>query len=272
MAEAIKYKTCGRCKHFLPIAEFQKHKICSGHRFDGVCKDCQAIARHGSKRKQKLYAVREGVKFRVCSRCRIEMVATLMHFSPNPSGMFGLRSLCRKCDSIRSTESRKRRDPTGKSYRVRMKSWNERNRAKVHLNHKRYRDKRKADPEKQSRFRIHARNFMKQQRRIPKYRLIKNIRERMRLLLKDESSSRGLLRRLHYSRADLIMHIERQFQKGMTWKNYGRNGWHLDHVLPVSMFDPSNEEQFRACWALPNLRPAWERDNIAKGARREFLL
>lgn len=80
---------------------------------------------------------------------------------------------------------------------------------------------------------------------------------------------RGLLRRLGYSRDSLIQHLESQFEPGMTWANYGRGGWEVDHRAPVSAFDHSDAQQFRACWALENLRPMWASANRAKGARVE---
>lgn len=70
-----------------------------------------------------------------------------------------------------------------------------------------------------------------------------------------------------YSREELMTHLERQFLPGMSWENYGRNGWHVDHIRPVTsfVFDSVDDPQFRACWALENLQPLWEPDNIRKG-------
>ena len=50
----------------------------------------------------------------------------------------------------------------------------------------------------------------------------------------------------------------------MTWKNYGRNGWHIDHILPCSSFDLTDPEQRRKCFHYTNLQPLWEIDNIRK--------
>ena len=77
-----------------------------------------------------------------------------------------------------------------------------------------------------------------------------------------------------YTLDDLRQHLERQFRPGMTWQNMGRGGWHIDHILPLSgfAFASADDSEFRAAWALPNLRPLWERENISKGARRTLLL
>lgn len=79
---------------------------------------------------------------------------------------------------------------------------------------------------------------------------------------------------LGYTMADLKRHIERQFVRGMNWQNYGRGGWHIDHITPVSHFKivEAGDAEFRACWALANLRPLWEPLNNAKKNKRTHLI
>lgn len=75
-----------------------------------------------------------------------------------------------------------------------------------------------------------------------------------------------------YTLAQLVSHLERQFVKGMTWANYGE--WHIDHVRPISSFSFSTGEDpdFKACWAMTNLRPLWAKPNIQKGGKVLLLL
>lgn len=74
---------------------------------------------------------------------------------------------------------------------------------------------------------------------------------------------------LGYSPEELMAHLEKHFLPGMTWENYGRNGWHVDHVIPLSAFNFETYEHvdFTRAWALSNLRPLWEPDNIRKHAK-----
>ena len=58
----------------------------------------------------------------------------------------------------------------------------------------------------------------------------------------------------------------------MTWENHGINGWHIDHIRPLSGFNMSDPEQAAEAWALTNLRPLWAKDNVAKGRQRTHLL
>lgn len=77
---------------------------------------------------------------------------------------------------------------------------------------------------------------------------------------------------LGYSPAELMEHLERLFSPGMTWNNYGRGGWHVDHKIPLSLFnfETPDHQDFKRAWALSNLQPMWEPDNISKGNRIDF--
>ena len=75
-----------------------------------------------------------------------------------------------------------------------------------------------------------------------------------------------------YSIDDLMRHLERQFVKGMSWANIG--DWHIDHIVPRASFSYrcADDDEFRACWALTNLRPLWSKENLTKGAQRLLLV
>jgi Uri superfamily endonuclease len=75
-----------------------------------------------------------------------------------------------------------------------------------------------------------------------------------------------------YSARELCDHIERQFVKGMSWDN--RSEWHIDHIVPLASFEftSPDDTEFKAAWALANLRPLWATDNIRKKDKRIFLI
>ena len=72
-----------------------------------------------------------------------------------------------------------------------------------------------------------------------------------------------------YSIDGLMKHLEKNFLPGMTWEN--RNLWHVDHIIPISVFNYSKPEDrdFKKCWSLKNLRPLWAIDNIRKSNKLE---
>lgn len=75
-----------------------------------------------------------------------------------------------------------------------------------------------------------------------------------------------------YTCSDLVTHLERQFLPGMTWEN--RSKWEIDHIVPVSSFkfDTPDDPEFKAAWAITNLRPLWRELNNEKRAKRLYLL
>ena len=62
-------------------------------------------------------------------------------------------------------------------------------------------------------------------------------------------------------------YLEGLWQRGMTWQNHGRDGWHIDHVLPCASFDLSKLEEQKRCFHYTNLQPMWGRENMAKGKK-----
>jgi hypothetical protein len=66
------------------------------------------------------------------------------------------------------------------------------------------------------------------------------------------------------SKPELVAHIEAQFQPGMSWENYGRGGWEIDHIIPCGAFDLTEPAQQRACFHFTNLRPLWRIDNLRR--------
>lgn len=61
---------------------------------------------------------------------------------------------------------------------------------------------------------------------------------------------------LSYTAQQLREHIKSQFTPEMNWGNYGTY-WELDHIIPRFKFyyESYDDEQFKQCWALSNLRP-----------------
>lgn len=77
---------------------------------------------------------------------------------------------------------------------------------------------------------------------------------------------------LPYTIAELKAHLESQFEPWQSWSNYGKyllNGpltWQIDHIIPQSKlpYTSFEDENFKKCWALENLRPLESRANLLK--------
>ena len=100
----------------------------------------------------------------------------------------------------------------------------------------------------------------------PGFRVKCNLRRRLRDLMKNtkKGGSHHVSSLIGCSTKQLAKHIQSQFSKGMTWRNYGINGWHVDHILPCASFDHNDPRQVAQCWHWTNLRPLWAKDNMMK--------
>jgi len=59
-------------------------------------------------------------------------------------------------------------------------------------------------------------------------------------------------------------HIESQFKEGMNWDNHSIDGWHIDHIKPLSWFIKNCKNPHEANH-YTNLQPLWGTENILKG-------
>jgi hypothetical protein len=91
-------------------------------------------------------------------------------------------------------------------------------------------------------------------------------RLKQRIINKNRKSTFDVL---GYTIDEFVAHIESLFHSGMTWNNYGFNGWEIDHITPDSLFkyNSFNDQGFKDSWALSNLQPMWATDNRSKGNR-----
>jgi hypothetical protein len=69
--------------------------------------------------------------------------------------------------------------------------------------------------------------------------------------------------------------IEFQFQKNMTWDNYGvstkhNKKWGFDHIIAYNNFDLANEYEKMLCVHWTNIQPMWGYDNCAKSENIEL--
>ena len=97
-------------------------------------------------------------------------------------------------------------------------------------------------------------------------------------------SGHSIMEYLSYSIQELKDHLEKLFEPWMTWQNYGnfklKNWddndqmtwmWNIDHIIPQSklLYTSMEDENFKKCWALSNLRPYSAKQNIIDGNRRQ---
>lgn len=101
----------------------------------------------------------------------------------------------------------------------------------------------------------------------PSYKLSKNIRTRLYLAVKKNYKRGSAVKDLGCSIDIFKNYLESKFKKGMTWKNWGKNGWHIDHIRPLKSFDLLNKEEFLQAVNYKNLQPLWAKENMQKGKK-----
>lgn len=108
----------------------------------------------------------------------------------------------------------------------------------------------------------------------PKFALNSIVSSAIRKSLNRKKSGYSWESLVGYTIEDLMGHLERQFLPGMSWENRGLDGWVVDHIVPIASFefDGPLDPEFKACWALTNLRPMWAPDNLAKKDKILYLI
>ena len=124
-------------------------------------------------------------------------------------------------------------------------------------------------PEVIAKNRIRRNKYNAIYRKSPLIRTIRSFSASIRLSLKSNNLSKNGRHWediVGYTSQQLREHLEKQFQPGMSWKNQGKNGWVLDHIIPREFFkyQSTDDVEFRYCWSLNNLQPLWEIENKKK--------
>jgi len=219
---------------------------------------------------------------KVCSRCGIEK--NIDYFYKNRTNPDGLNYYCKECkkqydkewyQNHREERIKYSQRPEVKKYRKEYqkewrkdnperkkesdKKWYQKHRKEIIRGSKKYR---KNNPEK---YREYDKEYKKNKRaNDSKFRLNNNTAIAIGKSLKGSKNGRSWEKLVGYSLQDLMSRLSINFQKGMSFDNYGK--WHIDHKKPQSLFRFTipEDKPFKDCWSLANLQPLWAVDNIRK--------
>lgn len=163
--------------------------------------------------------------------------------------------------------------------RKRVRKWKAENPEKVAINRKRYytNNKEKINRKAIKRNIVYRRNNpdkVKEWRKrdgLKLYTRITNtLRARLRAAIKGSYKSGSAVRDLGCSVEEFKLYLEKKFyphpenKENMSWLNYGKQGWHIDHIIPLSAFDLTNDEEFLKACHYTNLQPLWAEENLRK--------
>ena len=137
------------------------------------------------------------------------------------------------------------------------------NKEKTKEYQKEYREKNKEKIKKAKR-----EEYLKKRRKTDDlFKIIQNLRGRVKSVLKTQNAKKfkKTLDLIGCTPEFLKHYLESKFQEGMSWENYGKFGWHIDHIIPCSSFNMLLEEDQKKCFHYTNLQPLWWLDNLKKG-------
>ena len=97
------------------------------------------------------------------------------------------------------------------------------------------------------------------------FKLASNLRRRLHNALQNNQKVGSAVKDLGCSVSELRLYLESKFKEGMSWDNWGRTGWHIDHIKPLSSFNLQNKDDFLKANHYTNLQPLWAEENIKKG-------
>lgn len=232
------------------------------------------------------------IKYKICSKCKKQK--TLKNFNKDLKSKDRLRTYCKLCSNIMTKKWREnnkekerlsnklrrqknllkynkiakiyRRKNKNKLYK-KTKEWKKNNKQKIaDYNHQYYLlNKEKIITKAINRTRNKRKNNKN-------FKIMDNMRTRISSALSYHkiSKSKKTIDLLGCSAEEFWIHLEKQFTNGMTKENHGKNGWHIDHIIPLS--SAKNQEELEKLFHYTNCRPLWAKDNLKKGNKISYQL
>lgn len=281
MADEV--KICIGCNNLLPISFYEINKKRGNAYVRNKCRQCR-LKRCQELRKAKQNSEKILSQNKICIRCNINKLSSEFHkYKLSPDGLSNVCCKCAKdarikannikcskvdnqvihiiCEKCKESKLSSNFKTTSKSttgfYKIcnscrKPTTWNK---EKQKASEKKYV---LANPEK---IREKWKKAAERPNRIIRERLNKRISGALKSVnnLKSNNTSYYVGCDLKY----LKKWFEYQFTDNLGWHN--KKEWHIDHVIPCSKFDLTNEEEQLKCFNWSNLRPCFSLENLEKG-------
>lgn len=194
-----------------------------------------------------------------CTKCK--EIKYITEFSKKSASKDGFRPQCKLCD---------KRD---------KRKWNDENKQHILDYAKNYRNEHKQEikayrkayyARNTNRLKTYSSEYKRQNKdKVHDYYMHNKIN--YDLFKAINSAFKGILNKsiyfdyLDYTIQELKEHLESQFTPEMSWDNYG-SYWEIDHIIPINTFclKSFEDEDFRVCWSLSNLRPLSKTENRSR--------
>ena len=260
-------KQCSKCKQWKDETEFSKGNLPDG--LNSICKECDKNRAAALRKPRDLYAYEkyneQGQK--QCSRCK--QWKSTDNFCICTANKDGLSHYCRQCQH--EYDMKRRETPyipnylqhkDGKKFCLACKTWvletdfHKSRQSKDGLSSRCKFCQQKYDKEHKEQILARQRKYKQDAARSPSFRLNDSFSVGIRKSLKENKADQHWETLVTYTLQQLKEHLESQFNKNMSWDNYG-SYWEVDHIVPKNTFEFTTytDKQFKICWSLINLRP-----------------
>lgn len=206
------------------------------------CRECDGVYQK-KYRANKVRSIPEGVESKVCSNCKKELPLT--DFTHHRHCKWGLNPWCKECSVNRNRES-------------------------VLKNHKKYLIYQTAYHKSDRGKKIRKRYQKMKIKTDPVFVLKERIRQRILRLLTSKCKSAKTQDLLGLSFSDFFVYLKSLFWPGMVSENYGKKGWHIDHIRPLDSYNLLDPAQQKDAFHHTNIQPLWWDDNLIKHNRLDW--
>jgi len=202
---------------------------------------------------------------KICNVCFVEK--QIIDFHSRKDSKDGVRNECKVCTRVKINKYRK-------TNKEKTNKWNRETYYRNIENHKETKKKYRQNTKDQQKIRVEKwkennkekiKNYGKKRK---KHDIIFKLRCNIRSRVKNFFKSKNITKKnktfeiVGCEPIKLKEHIEKQFKEGMNWENYGLNGWHIDHIVPL-VSGKTEDEIYKLCH-FTNLQPLWWYENLEK--------
>lgn len=220
-----------------------------------LCKSCK----QNKNEKYFPYDKSSGSYRKYCKSCRNAKIRQDRQNNPEKFRKYDRQRYANNKEKI-SNQRKKYYSRNKKKVLSRRKKYVENNKEQVYESNRRWREENKKYVKKK------MAEYVKIRRKNDiQFKISISLRQRINKAMNGNYKSGSAIRDLGCAIPYLKLHLEKKFQPGMTWDNYGRDGWHIDHIIPLANFDLTDREQIKQACHYTNLQPLWAKDNIIKG-------
>jgi hypothetical protein len=229
---------------------------------------------------------------RMCEICKKEFDISSFQSFVRKSGETYTLNKCKECNKIYKHEYYLKNK---EKYTENNKKYVEAHRNEINAYNRKYNlDNKEKNKERDQEYKIKNKERIAENRKksfkiklnsSPVFRVRRNVSKLISSYLKRNGSrknNKSILDNLGYSIDTLKNHLENQFDSWMTWNNWGIYDlgkwndndqstwtWQIDHIIPQDKlpYISMEDNNFKKCWALDNLRPLSSKQNLLKGSK-----